>query len=172
MSDSPNSQIETTAFVALKHFQQEEAMLAEMLRWAREVRAGLLSGDLHAQQEAVREHFEPPTALREQRLTLRERIAADLNISVEEATLRRLADRAPHALRDRLMATHERLRTRFVEIDRLNRANAVLASYFIELIQRLLGDPSSQRPSAGRYSSSGEVLQGDNSKHSGLQIRC
>jgi len=172
MSDTSHLRIEKTAVVVLRHLQQEERLLADMLRSAREVRAGLLSGDVLAQQEAFREHFAPPAKLHEWRQDLRELIATTLNTPPEKATLRGLAERAPHTLREKLTATHERLLNRILEIDRLNRANAVLAAYFIELIQRLLGDPASQRASASRYSPSGEVLRGDNSNHSGLQIRC
>jgi hypothetical protein len=58
------------------------------------------------------------------------------------------------------------------EVDRLNRANAVLAACFIDLFQRLLADPTGQQPPTSRYCSSGEVRRRDSSKHSGLQIRC
>jgi hypothetical protein len=172
MSDTSPSRFEETAAVVLKHFQQEERMLADMLQSARDVRAGLLSGDLHAQQEAFHKRLDPPAAIHEQRRALRKRIAADLNTSVEEATLRGLADRVPRPLREELIAKHQRLLNRIVEIDRLNRANAMLAAYFIDLIQKLLGGPASQQPSANRYSPSGEICRDGNLKHSGLQIRC
>jgi hypothetical protein len=172
MSVTSHSQIEETAVDVLKHFQQEERMLADMLRSTEEVRAALLSRDLHTQHDAFREHFKPPAKLHEWRQDLRKRIAESLNTPVEEATLRGLADRAPRPLGEELVATHERLLNRIAEIDRLNRANAVLAAYFIDVVQKLLGDPANQRSPAKRYSPSGEVLRDDNSKHSGLQVRC
>jgi len=172
MNDTSQSQIEDTAGVVLEHLQEEERILADMLQSARDVRAGLLSGDLHAQQEAFRERLARPAALHEQRQALRKQIATDLDIPIEDATLRGIADRVPRTFREGLLAAQERVRIRVAEIDRLNRANAVLAAYFIDLIQKLLGDPSSQRPSANRYSSSGELRRDDNPKHSGLQVRC
>lgn len=172
MSDNLPSRIEQTAVLVLRHFEQEEQILADMLRSAQQVRAGLLSGNAHAKQEAFREHFEPPATLHHQRRDVRELIASALNIPADKATLRGLADHAPSPLRTTLMAAHQKMLGQIAEVDRLNRANAVLAACFIDLFQRLLADPSGQQPPTSRYSSTGEVRRRDSSKHSGLQIRC
>ena len=172
MNDAALLPIEPTAIAVLNHFRREEKALEHLLESARRVRAGLVSGDRDAQQAALREHLLPPPRLRDSRRYVREQIATALKVPIEEATVLELADRASPTLRDKLLATHQRLVGKLEEIDRLNRANAVLAAYLIDLIQKLIGDPAGTASSAGRYSASC-VLQWDyHPKQSGLQVRC
>ena len=112
------------------HLQREEAVLQETLRIVEETREGLLARDGERLERSVTEQqktFEAAEAIRVRREAMRKEIAALLDLTLEKATITRLAEKSPIAVGNELRNSRTRLSKLVARVRTMHRTNAVLA---------------------------------------------
>ena len=155
--------VDELVLVCLAHFDQEETMLAGSLEVLRELRHSLLQSDVARVSRCIERQQQATCAageLASQRGLLRQRLCRELNIPLEQLTLRTLAERSAGALRARLLTSRQRLLAMAGEIELLQRGNAALIRQSLGLLQLLLGGLSGQGAQAPRYTSLGVLEPG------------
>jgi len=165
--------MDTLVLACLAHFEQEEAMLAASLEALREVRRSLIQGELGGLQAAMAQQqqaAQTAAALTETRHRLRQRLADQLGVHVEQTTLRALAARISGPLREQLLQVRQRLGGMAREIERLNRGNLALMRQSIALLQKLVECLSAEGSGTLRYTATGDIEHGSCGHF--LQARC
>jgi flagellar biosynthesis/type III secretory pathway chaperone len=165
--------LQDLVLACLAHFEQEEALLSASVEALREVRRSLIHGDLPGLQQAIgRQQGAARTAvgLFEMRQRLRQRLAEQLRVPAEQATLRALAERCSGPAREQLLQARQRLLERTTEIERLNRGNVALMHQSMALLQRLAEGLSAEGTGTPRYTAQGNLEHGSCGHF--LQARC
>jgi hypothetical protein len=121
-----------TLSVCEAHLTQEEALLTEMLRTLREVRAAFVRRDLSV-LSTLRErqqHLQKSSEeIAEARKELRASLAPLLGIPAAEVTLRAAAQSLGSTAHASLLKYHARLSAMVREVEQLSRHNAILLGY-------------------------------------------
>ncbi len=157
---------ETLALRCLAHLQQEEAMLQATLSLVEETRAGLLKRDWTILREALdkQQHTIAASAeLSKQRDQLRAQIAAELELSSEDATIGALAAHTTDSLREQLLLARGRLTKSTSRINVLNRANTVLAMQTNHIVTDMIHHLVGVKPQPRNYARTGLMETTDHS---------
>src|SRR6185437_8346873 len=144
------------------HLAHEEALLADMLRTLREVRAAFVQRNLnglailHTRQEQLVQVSQEMARSRDQ---LRESLAPLLGVPASEVTLRAAALSLPQSVRGSLLDHHARLVELVRQADQLNHHNAALLGYARGFLRGLFASLTGISVSEG-YGSQGESRAG------------
>lgn len=168
---SQNENPDTLAVACIGHLQQEEAMLTSTLEMLQQIRAALVNRNQAALAEALeaqQRSEKSASELHASRELVRLRIGRCLGLPPAEATLKQLSQRVTGELRERLSAGRRRLAELTMEIDSVNRCNAVLVQQSMGLLNQVLFCLTGQDGSSQRYGASGQMSSGN----SGSVIQC
>jgi hypothetical protein len=134
------------------HLTREETLLADLLLSLRQVRDAFFHRTLNvlpALQSRQNQLAREATAIASARDQLRFALADLLGVSVDEATLRMVAESLPPCARERLLQRRVRLAAMVRQADQLSQHNAALLNYargfFTCLFAGLTNAPTSER---------------------------
>jgi hypothetical protein len=140
------------------HLAREEALLADMLRTLREIRAAFVQRNLNGlaalqtHQEQLAQTGQEMGRSRDQ---LRESLAPLLGVPASEVTLRAAALSLPEAVRGSLLDRHAHLVELVRQADQLNHHNAALLGYARSFLRGLFASLTGTSVSEG-YGPQGE----------------
>lgn|GEM_PF-2890337 len=146
-------------------------MLTSTLEMLRNIRAALVTRDQTALVEALdsqQRSEQSAGELHAARELVRQRISNSLGVAPADATLQRLSVQVSGDLRVRLANGRRRLADLTVEIDSINRCNAVLVQQSMGLLNQVLFCLTGQDASSQRYGASGHMASGG----AGSVIQC
>ncbi len=143
----------------ISHMRDEERTLAILLVTVREIRQALLNRDgerLTQALEAEANSFRQGEVMRDRRVTLRQDMAARLNITPEEVTLSRLDGCVSANARGELARCRQRLHEMSEELFRLNRQNGAMIQQTLDLTERIVGQLTGGGPHFASYNATGQ----------------
>ena len=162
-ADTTNAASERLALTCLAHFEKEEAMLAATLDAMRAIRSALIARDLQQLETAVSQQQQTAKTagdLRASRDEIRQRVAESLGMATEHVSLRHVVKLASPRIADRLESCRRRLSEMANEIERMNRANAMLVRHSIDMLHGFLECLAGAATRSNRYDAGGRIEDG------------